>query len=85
MLAMPESKGRKTKKGGGNRRPTQTTAQKQAKLPSPRWYVWTMFGLMGAGVITVLLRYVVFTSNNLVLIGGLTALAAGFLMTTSYR
>ncbi|HKZ25012.1 MAG TPA: cell division protein CrgA [Acidimicrobiia bacterium] len=83
---MPESKGRRTKKSSSNRRPTPpASGLKKTKVPSPRWYVWTMFGLMGAGVITVLLRYVVFTSNNLVLIGGLAALAAGFLMTTSYR
>jgi 1,4-dihydroxy-2-naphthoate octaprenyltransferase len=43
-----------------------------------------MAGLMVAGVILVLLRFV-FEWDQTVLIIGLVAIAAGFLMTTNYR
>jgi hypothetical protein len=43
-----------------------------------------MAGLMVLGVILVLLRFV-FDWDQLVLVGGLVAIAGGFLMTTNYR
>jgi len=43
-----------------------------------------MAGLMVLGVILVILRFV-FEWNQLILVGGLLAIAAGFLMTTNYR
>lgn len=76
---MPESKRRKPKQP--SRPPAPST---KAKGPSPRWYVVTMFGLMAAGVVAVLARFV-FQLDQYVLIGGLVLIAAGFLMTTSYR
>jgi hypothetical protein len=80
---MPESKRRKTK----NRRPTRpvsAAAEARAKGPSPTWYVALMAGLMGVGVVAVLARFV-FQLPQYWLIGGLVAIAAGFLMTTNYR
>ena len=56
----------------------------KAKEPSPTWYVALMAGLMVVGVILVLLRFV-FEWDQTVLIIGLVAIAAGFLMTTNYR
>jgi 1,4-dihydroxy-2-naphthoate octaprenyltransferase len=56
----------------------------KSKEPSPTWYVALMAGLMVAGVILVLLRFV-FEWDQTVLIIGLVAIAAGFLMTTNYR
>ncbi len=43
-----------------------------------------MAGLMVVGVILVLIRFV-FELDQLVLVVGLVAIAAGFLMTTNYR
>jgi Cell division protein CrgA len=80
---MPESKTRK-KKGARPQQPYRATPSAKKKPPSPTWYVVTMFGLMGIGVLAVVARYV-FQLDYLVLIGGLVALAAGFLMTTNYR
>lgn len=79
---MPESKRRKPK----NRPISASAAQaaERAKDPSPTWYVAVMAGLMVFGVVLVLLRFV-FDWDQTVLVGGLVAIAAGFLMTTNYR
>ena len=79
---MPESKRRKPKS-----RPLSPAAQaaaSKAKEPSPTWYVVTMAGLMIVGVILVLLRFV-FALDQLVMFGGLIAIAVGFAMTTNYH
>ena len=79
---MPESKRRKPK----NRPISASAAQaaERAKDPSPTWYVALMAGLMVVGVVLVLLRFV-FDWDQMILVGGLVAIAAGFLMTTNYR
>ena len=79
---MPESKRRKPK----NVPVSASTAQAavKAKDPSPTWYVSLMAGLMVLGVVLVLLRFV-FEWDQIVLVAGLVAIAAGFLMTTNYR
>lgn len=77
---MPESRTRKKKAKG---RPTPPPVKKD-KGPSPLWYVVTMFGLMGAGVLLVVATYV-FQMGNPYLFLGLGTLAVGFLMTTNYR
>lgn len=79
---MPESKRRKPK----NRPQTQKAieAAAKAKEPSPTWYVAVMAGLMVIGVVLVLLRFILDMSQTVLLIG-LGAIAAGFLMTTNYR
>ena len=78
---MPESKRRKSKS-----RPLSPTAAAaaRAKDPSPGWYVALMAGLMVVGVILVLVRFVL-QLDRMVLIAGLVAIAAGFVMTTNYR
>ncbi len=78
---MPESKRRKPKQ-----RPQSVRAAEAAKSkePSPTWYVALMAGLMVVGVVLVLLRFI-FEMDQLVLVAGLVAIAAGFLMTTNYR
>ena len=79
---MPESKRRKPKN-----RPVSASAAKaavKAKDPSPTWYVALMAGLMVVGVVLVILRFV-FEWDQTILIAGLVAIAAGFLMTTNYR
>lgn len=63
---------------------TGAAAEARSKEPSPTWYVVVMAGLMVVGVILVLVRFV-FQLDQLVLVGGLVAIAAGFLMTTNYR
>jgi hypothetical protein len=77
---MPESKRRKPK----NRPQSQIEAATKAKDPSPTWYVALMAGLMVVGVLLVLARFI-FQWPQTVLLAGLGAIAAGFLMTTNYR
>lgn len=79
---MPESKRRKPRNAPVSAKAAQAAVK--AKDPSPTWYVAVMAGLMVLGVILVLLRFV-FEWDQTVLIGGLVAIAAGFLMTTNYR
>ncbi len=83
---MPESKGRRKSKQIKRPTPPKTAVRKAeaGKPPSPQWYVATMFGLMALGVMMVLVRYL-FQLDNLVLIGGLVAIAIGFVMTTNYH
>ncbi len=78
---MPESKRRKPKKAPPSAR---VTTPAKGKEPSPTWYVALMAGLMVVGVILVLVRFI-FQMDQLVLLAGLGAIAAGFLMTTNYR
>ena len=78
---MPVSKKRK---GARARKPTPPRNPVKASSPSPRWYVITMAGLMGVGLILVLLRFVL-GLDQLWLVGGLALIAVGFLMTTRYR
>jgi len=79
---VPESKRRKPKNPPVSSRAAQAAVK--AKDPSPTWYVALMAGLMVLGVILVLLRFV-FEWDQIVLVAGLVAIAAGFLMTTNYR
>ena len=79
---MPESKRRKPKNAPISAKTAQAAVK--AKDPSPTWYVGLMAGLMVLGVVLVLLRFV-FEWDQTVLVAGLVAIAAGFLMTTNYR
>ncbi|MGH8952749.1 MAG: cell division protein CrgA [Acidimicrobiia bacterium] len=79
---MPESKRRKPKNPPISAAAAQTAAK--SKEPSPTWYVALMSGLMVVGVVLVLLRFVL-EWDQVILVVGLVAIAAGFLMTTNYR
>jgi 1,4-dihydroxy-2-naphthoate octaprenyltransferase len=79
---VPESKRRKPKNPSVSSKAAQAAVK--SKEPSPTWYVAVMAGLMVVGVLLVLLRFV-FEWDQTVLIIGLVAIAAGFLMTTNYR
>ena len=82
---MPESKTRKNKKPRTPSRPRATaTALIKEKGTSPRWYVFLMIALMSIGLLGVLARFV-FDLPQYWLIGGLAAIAAGFIMTTNFR
>lgn len=78
---MPESKRRKPKSTGPT--PSKHPVAKE-KDPSPRWYVALMAGLMAAGVILVLIRFV-FQTDQWLLLAGLILISGGFIMTTNYR
>lgn len=81
---MPKS--RKRRKPGRPAPPPPLT--KAQKGPSPRWYVITMAVLLGAGVLTIVLNYLLLlpgSPSNLYLFGGLLGIAVGFAMTTGYR
>lgn len=84
---MPKSKGRKQ----ANRRPTPPSHKPTAvdtKGPSPMWYVVTMFGLMGIGLVVILSNYIGLLpggTSNTYLIAGLAAIGVGFSMTMNYR
>lgn len=79
---MPESKRRKPKNRPQSQKAIEAAAK--AKDPSPTWYVAVMAGLMVVGVVLVLLRFILNLDQTVLLIG-LGAIAAGFLMTTNYR
>jgi uncharacterized membrane protein HdeD (DUF308 family) len=79
---MPESKRRKPKNRPQSQKAMEAAAK--AKDPSPTWYVAVMAGLMVVGVVLVLLRFILDLDQVLLLVG-LGAIAAGFLMTTNYR
>jgi uncharacterized membrane protein HdeD (DUF308 family) len=79
---MPESKRRKPKNRPQSQKAIEAAAK--AKEPSPTWYVAMMAGLMVIGVVLVLLRFILDMSQTMLLVG-LGAIAAGFLMTTNYR
>ena len=81
LWPMPESKRRKPKSKGPT--PPKRTIPKDAP-ESPRWYVATVAGLMAVGVILVLVRFF-FRTDQWVLLIGLIAISAGFIMTTNYR
>ncbi len=81
---MPESKRRKPKQRPPSQKAIEAAAK--AKDPSPTWYVALMAGLMVAGVILVLIRFIFAeTLSQIWLLAGLAAIAAGFVMTTNYR
>jgi|FLYL01.1.fsa_nt_gi 1,4-dihydroxy-2-naphthoate octaprenyltransferase len=79
---MPESKRRKPKATGPTR--SKQPAAVRDKEPSPTWYVATMFGLMAAGVLIVLARFI-FQTDQWLLLVGLALITGGFVMTTNYR
>ena len=79
---MPESKRRKRKNPPRSQKEIEAAAK--AKEPSPTWYVALMAGLMVVGVLLVLARFI-FRWPQAMLLVGLGAIAAGFMMTTNYR
>lgn len=79
---MPESKRRKPKNRPQSQKAVEAAAK--AKEPSPTWYVAVMAGLMVVGVLLVLLRFILDWPQPILLVG-LGAIAAGFMMTTNYR
>lgn len=87
---MPKSKVRKKVK---KRRAQTASIQREVqevrqKGPSPRWYVFLMFGLMTAGILVIILNYIGLVpgeTGNRYLLGGLAAIAVGFTMTLGYR
>lgn len=81
---MPESKRRKPKAPVATRPTKPAQAEIAAKGPSPRWYVWTMFGLLGAGVILVIIP-LIFSLDRVYTLTGLVMIGLGFFMTTNYR
>ena len=78
---MPESKRRKPKNSPKSEKAIEAA---QAKDTSPTWYVVTMTGLMVIGVALVLVRFIL-DKDQLMLLAGLAAISAGFLMTSNYR
>lgn len=84
---MPVSKGRKKAK----KRPTPPKHKPTAvdeKGPSPTWYIATMFGLMGIGLIVILANYIGLLpggTSNTYLVTGLAGIGVGFAMTMNFR
>jgi cell division protein CrgA len=79
---MPKSKSK--------RRRYQPPPPKKRK-PSPRWFGWTILGVMGLGVVMIVLNYLGLipgtgkTASNTYLFGGLGLIAVGFLLATAWR
>ena len=55
--------------------------------PSPMWVPILMFGLLGAGIATILVNYVgsFWDTSNIVLLLGLGMILAGIVTATQYR
>lgn len=55
--------------------------------PSPMWVPILMFGLLGAGVATIIVNYVgsFWNTSNIVLLAGLGMILAGIVTATQYR
>jgi len=83
VAAMPKSKTRNKKSPTRSQR--EARPQPKRKLPSPKWYVITMFSLMGLGVLVAILSHAVPFFRGWGMWVGLSSLAAGFLMTLNYR
>ena len=90
MVFVPKSKVRKKVQ----KRRAETASVKREvqevspKGPSPKWYVFLMFGLMAVGIMVILLNYVGVLpggTGNRYLLGGLAGIAVGFTMTLGYR
>jgi len=79
---MPRSKSK--------RRRYQPPPRKKRK-PSPRWFGWTILGVMGAGVIIIVLNYVGkmpgtgWSTQNWPLFTGLGMIGLGFVMATAWH
>ncbi|HEX9643714.1 MAG TPA: cell division protein CrgA [Acidimicrobiia bacterium] len=83
---MPVSKGRKKAKRSPTPPPKPDPVK--AKGPSPKWYMVTMFGLMGAGLLVIVVNYMGLLpggTSNTWLLGGLAGIAVGFGMTLNFR
>jgi hypothetical protein len=81
LAPMPKSKGR--------RKPKQTHHEppppKEVKV-SPKWYVWTMTGLMSAGVLIIILNYIGLMPGEIRwLYIGLIAIAVGMTMLLNFH
>lgn len=81
---MPKSKGRRTAKTTRRPTPPKSAASAKKAKKSSKLYVGIMFGLMAAGVLMVVTRYVLDTPSWL-LLAGLGCMGGGFLMTTNYH
>ncbi len=81
---MPQSKGRRKAKTVRRPTPPKSTSRRKSDKESSTLYKAVMFGLMAAGVLLVVTRYM-FDLNPWLLMGGLGAMAVGFLMTTNYH
>lgn len=84
------SGGRVTPKGtrpDGYTPDTVSHTGSESMAPSPRWVPILMFGLLGAGVVTILVNYVgsFWDTSNIVLLLGLGMILAGIITATQYR
>ena len=84
LSRMPQSKGRRKAKTVRRPTPPKTASGGKRAKQSPKIYVAIMFGLMVLGVLMVVTRYILDTPSW-VLLAGLGAMGAGFLMTTNYH
>lgn len=81
---MPQSKGRRKSKTVSRPTPPKKAYGGKSAKESSKTYQGIMFGLMAAGVLLVVLRYVLELSGWMVL-AGLAAMGAGFIMTINYH
>lgn len=78
---MPKSKGRRKPKRVQHTPPPP----KEVKV-SPTWYIATMFSLMAAGVVIIVLNYIDLMPGDLPwLYIGLASIAGGFVMTLNFH
>lgn len=81
---MPQSKGRRKSKTVSRPTPPKSAHGGKAAKESSKLYQTIMFGLMAGGVLLVVVRYV-FELSGWMVLGGLGAMGAGFVMTINYH
>lgn len=84
MTRMPQSKGRRKSKTVSRPTPPKSAHGGKRAKESSKTYQAIMFGLMAAGVLLVVLRYV-FEFSGWMVLAGLAAMGAGFIMTINYH
>ncbi len=81
--------GRVTPKGTQprNAKASVETVQQVDTTPSPPWVTYTLFGLLGAGMLVIFLNYaqVFGDTNNLVTLLGLAFILGGIITATRLR
>ena len=84
------SGGRVTPKGtrpDGYTPDTVSHTGQESMPPSPMWVPVLMFGLLGAGIVTIVINYVgsFWDTSNPILLLGLGMILAGIITATQYR
>ena len=79
---MPVSKSKR--KRGGKRRPPPNVQTKPRKRRTKRWVPYAFFTFAGAGVILILLTYIIWNGKPLTMFSGLGLIGLAFAVATQW-